>query len=827
MYDRQVALEEEMLNMGVKRYREFVSASVEGKTEGDTSYGLRLTKHLVHPLAQAITSFLTETKEAMARKPFPPSRAYRILSEMKPEVASLLAVRVVLNAISHRRKVNTTALAIGAAIEDECRFRQFKAASKNFFDVVLDRVNHSTTNEDQKRTVLIHAMNKAAEKGQVALHWEEWTVTEKVHVGLKLLDLLLKSTSDFIQVTKIPGVQAGHHLENSYVLATEALMKEIESHKSEAELLCPFYLPMLVPPKDWKHSYEGGYLTTAIRPQTLVKTRNERYLEELTHKRGEITDVLQTVNALQRTAWKINEPIYYLAQQMWDEGLGISADVMPERDDIPLPPRPHDIDTNEEARKAWKRSARPIHEANARNKSKRIQLAQMLGIAAKFKDEKEIYFPHQLDFRGRIYTIPSTLTPQGTDLSKSLLCFATGKKVTASGLRWLKIHAANCFGEDKCSLSERIVWADAHLASMIGCSKDPLTNRWWTEADKPWQFLAACMELDAVTSNPDYESRLPVSVDGSCNGLQNFSAMLRDSVGGRAVNLVPQARPNDIYERVAEVVRTKVETDVQQGVEFAQDWLDFGFDRKMTKRPVMTLPYGAKQYSGRQYVKDYVEERGGNPVWKNGVDAVGKPKDQTMRACSYMGRHVWHSIGEVVVAARAAMDWLQVAARISAKAELPVNWQTPCGFPVWQAYYDHEMYRIKVTLGKGLIHKTAMFKETDKIHRRKQANGISPNFVHSMDAAALMMCVRRALQAGVTSFGMVHDSYGTHASDMDTLATCLREAFVELYQHDVLEDFRNSILAMLPEKLQAKVPPCPAKGDLDLNVVRQSVYFFA
>jgi DNA-directed RNA polymerase len=96
-----------------------------------------------------------------------------------------------------------------------------------------------------------------------------------------------------------------------------------------------------------------------------------------------------------------------------------------------------------------------------------------------------------------------------------------------------------------------------------------------------------------------------------------------------------------------------------------------------------------------------------------------------------------------------------------------------------------------------------------------------------MDAAALMITVRRALAAGVISFGMVHDSYGTHAADMDTLATCLREAFVELYQHDVLEEFRSSVLAMLPEELHSQVPPCPAKGDLDLNVVKQSVYFFA
>ena len=39
-------------------------------------------------------------------------------------------------------------------------------------------------------------------------------------------------------------------------------------------------------------------------------------------------------------------------------------------------------------------------------------------------------------------------------------------------------------------------------------------------------------------------------MDGSCNGLQNFSAMLRDEVGGKAVNLIPSDKPQDVYMEV-------------------------------------------------------------------------------------------------------------------------------------------------------------------------------------------------------------------------------------------------------------------------------------
>ena len=71
-------------------------------------------------------------------------------------------------------------------------------------------------------------------------------------------------------------------------------------------------------------------------------------------------------------------------------------------------------------------------------------------------------------------------------------------------------------------------------------------GRWWTAAEKPWQMLAACMEVrDALASgNPTaFLSRMPVQMDGSCNGLQHYAALGRDRSGGNAVNLRPALRP--------------------------------------------------------------------------------------------------------------------------------------------------------------------------------------------------------------------------------------------------------------------------------------------
>ena len=67
--------------------------------------------------------------------------------------------------------------------------------------------------------------------------------------------------------------------------------------------------------------------------------------------------------------------------------------------------------------------------------------------------------------------------------------------------------------------------------------------------------------------------------------------MLRDTIGGKATNLTPEDVPQDIYQMVADVVLKKVKEDAQHGVPYSKEWVSFGIDRKITKRPVMVVPY--------------------------------------------------------------------------------------------------------------------------------------------------------------------------------------------------------------------------------------------
>ena len=113
-----------------------------------------------------------------------------------------------------------------------------------------------------------------------------------------------------------------------------------------------------------------------------------------------------------------------------------------------------------------------------------------------------------------------------------------------------------------------------------------------------------------------YLSALPVQMDGTCNGLQNFSAILRDEIGGRAVNLIPSDKPQDIYTEVMNLVIHRVNADTSNEELFgtapkggedhrttvgalARGWVG-NINRKVVKRPVMTLAYPSVPMMMRQ-----------------------------------------------------------------------------------------------------------------------------------------------------------------------------------------------------------------------------------
>ena len=166
------------------------------------------------------------------------------------------------------------------------------------------------------------------------------------------------------------------------------------------------------------------------------------------------------------------------------------------------------------------------------------------------------------------------------------------------------------------------------------------------------------------------------------------------------------------------------------------------------------------------------------------------------------------------------MKWLQDCASTLNKADMPIYWTLPTGFVVKQKYLKSIVSQVKTVINGKMASLFAAHGQNDKINRHRQVNGIAPNFVHSLDACHLMKTVMGANdECGIDSFSVVHDSFGTHACDIEQLGVVLREKFIELYSEDVLENFR------LEQKISLDKIDC--YGTLSINEVRNAEFFFS
>ena len=63
-------------------------------------------------------------------------------------------------------------------------------------------------------------------------------------------------------------------------------------------------------------------------------------------------------------------------------------------------------------------------------------------MAQELRSAPRIYFPHNLDFRGRAYPMHPYLNHMGDDVSRGLLTFAEAKPLGKTGFMWLKVHVS-------------------------------------------------------------------------------------------------------------------------------------------------------------------------------------------------------------------------------------------------------------------------------------------------------------------------------------------------------------------------------------------------
>ena len=568
-----------------------------------------------------------------------------VLCIVPVEKLAVITIHATMNAVLANQNTGAAVARltkdIAASVQTECHVAAL-AADKTW----LGKLHKEKAAGAQGNPKAIRLLSKHLRK---YLDEAEWSSSTKMKIGGFLINALKESAKDEkgmpALVHSTPWV--GPNKQVGIIRLTDATYRAItENTLYYGE---PTFLPMLVPPMPWKSDLTGAYFTLRAN---ILRYRSKSQLHVLRNARME--PLLDGLNYLAEIPWQVNIEVLDTIKTLYNRGETVEG--IPSRVDVPLPDQseclvspdklPRSLQRKREKEAAEKASAeglegvdegedelvfdnyyfnyitKKIVQKNMATHSLRCDLEIKLRIAEEFKKDT-IYFPWNMDFRGRAYPIPQNFNHMGSDLCRGLLTFAKSKPLGPKGLDWLKCHLCNLCGNNKISTTDRIAWADTHMDDIIDSATRPVEgNRWWAKAENPFQALAACIEIHRAIQSGDpetYECSLPVHQDGSCNGLQHYAAMGKDKPGGRAVNLLPSDKPQDVYSEVLVLVLDAIEKDCEEIVDASKPadvkrqrcarTIRGKVDRKVIKQTVMTSVYGVTPIGARLQIGARLREK--------------------------------------------------------------------------------------------------------------------------------------------------------------------------------------------------------------------------
>ena len=244
-------------------------------------------------------------------------------------------------------------------------------------------------------------------------------------------------------------------------------------------------------------------------------------------------------------------------------------------------------------------------------------------------------------------------------------------------------------------------------------------------------------------------SSLPIPVDGSNNGWQHLGAMSKDPLTGRLVGLIPVDIQQDFYVQTAKKLIEITKDERRQEILASMPMKKIR--KGISKRGSMTRAYSA----GAQKIAENMYQ----DCKKEGYHI---DYDITEKDCKGFARDLVKAIDQVCPGPLQTMKYLQaIAAYELDKGKKFIAWTTPTGFPViYNCFHERDEKERGTISGVGQIKHVAKV-VSESPNRRGFMCGISPNFVHSQDAAHM----QRVINVFDKQFGAVHDSFATHANE--------------------------------------------------------------
>ncbi len=794
----QDALETDLLEYSVSKYwRGIEHDAISGPAEQD----------LIHQFIGSLTFEFKKAQDLMASDARMRAWLHVFLSVPPEIVAGLTVTQIVEDLVDSRdirKKIHTNGVdnfySVAYRLGRECKlvagFRYAKDQHKDEFK----HVNRYTKNWDDKK---IKRWNKKMQE------IPKWSKKQTLYLGICLLNVA--KASGLVNVEqKIFNKGGGRrHRYNQISINPDVMLELIRKH-DQYQFLRLVYRPMLIPPIPHTADEPGGCRAFDRRKPTVGGI-----------SRGS-DQSLQTINTLQATEWSINTQVLEVMETLYKRS--DAACNLPAYDFTEFTfTRPWPEEGTGEEKHAWKRDKEEQYSKWYKEVQKRAQMEIRLQLARKMTTLKFFYHAWTQDFRGRYYTVTEMLSSQSGDFDRGLIQFANPEVVTTEGMYWLMVHTANCFdgvdfgngpASDKDTFDDRVRWVKSNINYLRKISEDPYGNSLWmdnetTKKNTSFQRLAAAFGfIEALDTGL---SSLPVQLDGSCNGSQHWSAIMRDQKIAELVNVTSTDKPGDLYQYVADIATDIVSKGQSTWHQIFYEHWEGNIPRKVLKRSTMCDAYGITDHGIRRYVREE-----GHIKWVE--DNVGR-----VRAQNELATVIRNALDGAMESSNWGKEYLQNMCRLCSAANRHASWVTPNGFRVVNRYTvaDPKIMHTQFYLKNQLTIRYT--RDTDDPNADFAAQAIPPNFIHSLDAAHMSLVVNHMSDQGVTSFSMIHDSFGCHCNRVPLMRQVINETFYEIHKKDQLEVFHGYIEDVLKQPVATQLPK---RGDLDIEGVLGSDYLF-
>lgn len=790
----QVAIEEEDARRSIARAQGAQRTLREQGALARTKGGRQLFRHyagkLTTELERIIAIYSAKKAPGVHHAAIPLLHAFDRL-----ERVSIVALRSAINQLAQPTRFTPMCKLLGGQLELE--IRALRLAEKR----------RAAMRRLQARSSSIHQLLREEELESLGLYVAAWDVPTKVSLGAFVADALCR-----IDMIRVETVVALGQRPTKWVLPTP---RALQVAQVEGEELCEVRRSaMICPPRPWTGHWGGGHLDN---PHPLIRAGRSEGRQRGIQAQPVPSLLLEAVNHLQGVALMVDSELVGELRDSWLHGI---AGLWPQQRVAPeVPPQPEQTATQAEWR-SWRRQAALAHQNRRLYRAVRLDCERRVGEMERMlrTGAGPWWQAHQVDFRGRIYPVNRTVTHQAPDQCKAVLSFADARPLDDEGFRWLLKAAAGHFGLGRQSWQERLQWGEEQLQRHLAVADAPLDRlELWRDASDPWQYLQLARAIRSWCEDRSTPIGVPIRFDQTTSGCGILAALLRDEEIGRITNLVGDTR-GDLYDVVAQLLKAKARADleseypaVRMCAEMALEW---GIDRKLCKPAVLSRPYGGTLWGLTASLVEARDEALGGVGNRSFHVRVGMPAE-------YLASRMWRILCKTTARLMRFQLWARRASRIvlASGGEMAVTTPSGLKLQLGERAKTGRMYHSWLA-GRACVSTT--LEERKKWSPELTAKTISPNWVHSFDAAFCTLVAARCAAEGIPLLTN-HDCFAAPPWAASQLRQVLKTQVRGLYATDWLAVQREELMLSAGVEL----PELPERGQLDPSLIGQNPYLFS